>query len=1075
MAPLRLAGDPGPSLEDRIIQSLPPVQATRWASKMSRKGKAVLAAAAAVLLAAVGAGVNLSIERNGLAFPSALPFTMAKAPESDRQLGLGVHALKRSEDTSTKALEMPHAVTMSSADDLAKGIRDQTLAPLAQVQSKVGAETARATTERGADVWATTAMPPANLPVPPAASEPRSGAVPARPSGGLGGGAGGGMNAYRGGGVAGGRPGEPVVGDDKDSKRERGNLLVWNYTNNGALPSLGATYFKPGDDWARQDSFNDKRKDLNELSERDLQKLDQLASIAGKQLSKEQNAPTKTAEDIKKTEPAPAPLPEPRRIIIRTGDLEFEIESFDASVATILKLVSAAKGSFVATINSDKLPNGKVRGAVVVRVPPELLDNFVLDLRKELAKTGELKNQRIGSQDITKQYTDLESRLRAARAMEERLLKIIKDGKGQIKDLLAAEKELGVWRTQIESLEGELRYYGNQAAYSTLTIKLYEKNIRSAASITESERVQAGLEVEDVEKAHREALKAIYDAKGRVTRSELKQHGAGQFNAILNFEVGPDAAGPMRDRLKQLGTMVRLQVDRVQQTEGGGPAPKDGKIERGPTLFFVSIYNLANVAPRETVILRLAAADVSTVFNKLRGVIAVAKGQVINAQLDEKDRKNVTAQLDFHVSRLGEGEVLTALLGAGETLTRQVNRVPENDNVTDAKVLYRITLVDADSIQPRETVVMRIAAADVPAAYQKLREALAKAKARIFTAQLNEQDRRNVTAQLDFSIRRGEEAMLQVALKVAGETLSRQATRLPENPNLTDAKVLIQVTLFDVDAVQPRETVNVKIAATDVAAAYESLRTAVAAAKGRIVTAQINEQNRRNITAQLDVTVNRGDAKALETALAAAGETLSRQVTRAAETGNVTDAKLHAVIELMPAAAIAPRETVTLAMEVTDVAATLTLFSAQVKEAQGRTVETQVGQERNGQISAHVIFDVPWSAAAALAEKFKTAGQVRVHQVTRDPQAPEGNLAIGRLVITLSNTPLLVPSDQGLWSQLRSGLAISLRGLSISASWLIVGLLFVLPWVLVVYAVLWLARRFARRTCPRGRHCCSGK
>ena len=63
--------------------------------------------------------------------------------------------------------------------------------------------------------------------------------------------------------------------------------------------------------------------------------------------------------------------------------------------------------------------------------------------------------------------------------------------------------------------------------------------------------------------------------------------------------------------------------------------------------------------------------------------------------------------------------MLAAALGAGETLTRQVSRVPENDNVTDAKVLYRIALVDADSIQPRETVVVRIAAADVPAAYAK--------------------------------------------------------------------------------------------------------------------------------------------------------------------------------------------------------------------------------------------------------------------------------------------------------------------------------------------------------------------
>ena len=59
-----------------------------------------------------------------------------------------------------------------------------------------------------------------------------------------------------------------------------------------------------------------------------------------------------------------------------------------------------------------------------------------------------------------------------------------------------------------------------------------------------------------------------------------------------------------------------------------------------------------------------------------------------------------------------------------------------------------------------------------------------------------------------------------------------------------------------------------------------------------------------------------------------------------------------------------------------------------------------------------------------------------------------------------------MPSDEGLWSQLRGGLAFSLRGLSISASWLIVGLLFVLPWVLVIYAVLWLARRCCAPNLP---------
>ena len=49
--------------------------------------------------------------------------------------------------------------------------------------------------------------------------------------------------------------------------------------------------------------------------------------------------------------------------------------------------------------------------------------------------------------------------------MEQRLLQIIKEGKGEIKQLLEAEKELGVWRTKIEEFEGEIRYYSHLAAF----------------------------------------------------------------------------------------------------------------------------------------------------------------------------------------------------------------------------------------------------------------------------------------------------------------------------------------------------------------------------------------------------------------------------------------------------------------------------------------------------------------------------------------------------------------------------------------------------------------------------------
>src|SRR5262249_58600985 len=119
-------------------------------------------------------------------------------------------------------------------------------------------------------------------------------------------------------------------------------------------------------------------------------------------------------------------------------------------------------------------------------------------------------------------------------------------------------------------------------------------------------------------------------------------------------------------------------------------------------------------------------------------------------------------------------------------------------------------------------------------------------------------------------------------------------------------------------------------------------------------------------------------------------------------------------------------------------------------------------QERNGRVTARVVYSVPLAAAAGVVEKVKSSGQVRLQQLGRDPRAPEGKLAVAHLDVTLANGDLVVPSEQGLGAQARSGLGVSVRGLAVSVSWLIVGLLFVLPWVLLISAVVWLARRLWR-------------
>ncbi|MBA4190828.1 MAG: hypothetical protein C0467_22810 [Planctomycetaceae bacterium] len=657
-----------------------------------------------------------------------------------------------------------------------------------------------------------------------------------------------------------------------------------------------------------------------------------------------------------KKDPGFDPSPEPtKRVILRSGNIEFEVPSFDAAAATVTKSVTGLKGAFIATINSDKLPNGKVKGSITVRTPPEHLDSLVLELRKELGKDGELKGVRISSQDVTKQYTDLESHLRAYRTMETRLIQIIKEGKGEIKQLLEAERELGTWRTKIEATEGELRYYANLAALSTLTITLTEKELRAAVSLTESERVQAGVEVDDVDKTYQEVLKAVLDAKGRITKSEVKQLAAGQFNASLNFEVPPEASGTIRDRLKQLGRIARLEIDRLQHVEGG-TFPTDAKTKRGDTVFLVSIYNLANVAPRETALLQIAVSEVPKAFQTLREVVGKTTSRVFTAKFDEQDKQNITAQLDFEVRRTDEGIVRAALEAAGETFSRQLTRSPESDNVTDTKVLYRVTILSMSRLRPRETATMNVAVVDVPAAYQSLRDAIAKAN-------------------------------------------------------------------------------------------------------GRILNAQINEQDRTNITAVLDLDVKRADEPAIRAAFDAAGEVLARQVTRAGESENVTDSKVRYTATLVAANRLKPRETTTLGLEVGNVDEAATLFAAQVAEVKGRQVDAKFSRESSGKTLAKLVFEVPLTAAAGVIDRFKAAGTVRVSQSVRDPQATEGRFATARIEVTLGNRDSIVSDEDGLGSQVRRGLSYSASVLLTSVTWVIFGLCVILPWAIIGYVVYRVVRR----------------
>ncbi|HZL73550.1 MAG TPA: DUF4349 domain-containing protein, partial [Planctomycetota bacterium] len=649
--------------------------------------------------------------------------------------------------------------------------------------------------------------------------------------------------------------------------------------------------------------------------------------------------------------PLPAQDPQAsQRKIIRQGELEFEVESFDSTVDKIVRIAAEEKG-YIATVNSDRLPNGKVKGTVVLRVPPESLDRLVLKLRA----LGDLKSQRITSEDITKKYYDLESRLKAARTMETRLIEIIKTGKGEIKDILLAEKELGEWREKIEIFEGEIRFYSNLVTLSTLTLTLAEKDIKSPSLVSVTETVDTGIEAEDVLKADKDLRTLIADAKGRITSSDLKKLAADQFSLNIACEVPPENAGPLRDRLNQVGRIARLDVQTLTSDDGRG-RPPDGKIKRADTIFRISVYNTANVQPRETSHLNLACLDVEAAFRAVVKRVGDAGGRVVQSNLNRVKADQVDGLVHFEVP-VKEGEaVLGDLRGYGEVMSFKVIENPDSANVTKSKKGFQVILLAMAHVTAREAVTLRVAAKDVV------------------------------------------------------------------------------------------ET-------------YRGLQALVLEKKGRILDARLNHDSRDNASATLDVEIARSDRAALDDALKAAGEILGQNILRAPDDGRVVDSKVRATISLQTVASVGPRRIVKLGVEVSDVDKISERLTKLVVDGGGQLVDSQNSRDPNGRSVSYLSFEARLNALAGFVDAMRKSGAVRVEETRRNPSAPESDLAIGRIDLTLSNEDPIVGSDAGFGAQMKDALRSVMAAAGFSLKFIIVGALIVVPWALI----LWFGWKLVRR------------
>lgn len=289
------------------------------------------------------------------------------------------------------------------------------------------------------------------------------------------------------------------------------------------------------------------------------------------------------------------------------------------------------------------------------------------------------------------------------------MLDIIDKGKGDLKDLIAAERELGVWRTKIEKMEGEIRYYDNQVALSTLTINLVEKDILTPSALVVNAKEQWRVEVDNVPTARQTTEKAVADLQGRLIKSDEKQHPAGQVEAIIHAEIPPAKKDAFRDILKKLGIPSAHEASQSQTTEGGSGRPLDLKARTNDVVFEITLNNVVNIRPKNSVVLDLASKDVSANYHKLRDAILTQfKGQLRDGKLNEPDKQKVTAFLEFNVPTDKKEAMDKLIAEAGPFLRRENVQAAITDISTEQKSGYFVSLYSVATIAPREKVVLRL-------------------------------------------------------------------------------------------------------------------------------------------------------------------------------------------------------------------------------------------------------------------------------------------------------------------------------------------------------------------------------
>ena len=183
-------------------------------------------------------------------------------------------------------------------------------------------------------------------------------------------------------------------------------------------------------------------------------------------------APAEAPETaLGQSSPAASTLPADRKLI-RTIYLEAETEELDPLLETLNQQITGLGGY----VQSKNLYNGSTYSSrrtrhmnMTIRVPAENADALITHLSGQTNVVS--SNESID--DVTLQYVDTESRVKALETEQARLMELLEKA-NSLTDILEIESRLTQVRYELESYASRLRTLDNQITYATIHLTVTE-------------------------------------------------------------------------------------------------------------------------------------------------------------------------------------------------------------------------------------------------------------------------------------------------------------------------------------------------------------------------------------------------------------------------------------------------------------------------------------------------------------------------------------------------------------------------------------------------------------------------